>query len=116
VTIAFAISGPSVLLAEPAGFFGSERRLNRFTGRTTQPTSDQLLLISTVLSTINACDRKSEMLIVNTQHLCKEANIFRAAPWPSEPHKQRVQQVAVRPFSRYPQQLPQLRSADPRVH
>jgi hypothetical protein len=77
VTIAFAISGPSVLLAEPAGFFGSERRLNRFTGRTTQPTSDQLLLISTALSAINACDPKSQTLIVNTQELCKEANILR---------------------------------------
>ena len=76
VTIAFAISGPSVLLAEPAGFFGSERRLNRFNRRTTQPTSDQLLLISTALSAINACDRKSEMSIVNTQDLCNESNIF----------------------------------------
>ena len=75
--IAFAISGPSVLLAEPAGFFGSERRLNCFTGRITQPTSDQLLLISTALSAINACDPKSQMLIVNTQELCKEAKIFR---------------------------------------
>jgi hypothetical protein len=30
VIIGFAISGPSVLLAEPAGFFGSDRLLNFF--------------------------------------------------------------------------------------
>jgi hypothetical protein len=36
VTIAFAISGPSLLLAEPAGFFGSERPLNCFIVRITQ--------------------------------------------------------------------------------
>jgi hypothetical protein len=47
VMIAFAISGPSLLLAEPAGFFGSERPLNCFIVRITQPTSDQLLFIST---------------------------------------------------------------------
>ncbi len=75
--IAFAISGPSLLLAEPAGFFGPERGLNRFTGRITQPTSDQLLLISTALSAINACDPKSQLLIVNTQELCKETKILR---------------------------------------
>jgi hypothetical protein len=74
---AFAVSNPSLPLAEPAGFFGSERRLNCFTRRITQPTSDQLLLISTVLSAINVCDPKSEMLIVNTQELCNGANIFR---------------------------------------
>jgi hypothetical protein len=50
VMIAFAISGPSLLLAEPAGFFGSERPLNCFIVRITQPTSDQLLFISTALS------------------------------------------------------------------
>lgn len=77
VITAFAVFDPSLLLAEPAGFFGSERRLNCFTGRITQPTSDQLLLISTALSAINACDPKSQTLIVNTQELCKEANILR---------------------------------------
>ena len=30
---ACAVSGPSLLLAEPAGFFGSERLVNRFTVR-----------------------------------------------------------------------------------
>jgi hypothetical protein len=58
VTIAFAISGPNLLLAEPVGFFGSERLVNRFTIPITQPTSDQLLFISTVLSTVDACDPK----------------------------------------------------------
>jgi hypothetical protein len=47
VITAFAVFNPSLLLAEPAGFFGSKRRLNCFTGRITQPTSEQLLLIST---------------------------------------------------------------------
>jgi hypothetical protein len=46
VITAFAVFDPSLLLAEPTGFFGSERRLNCFTRRITQPTSDQLLLIS----------------------------------------------------------------------
>jgi len=76
VITAFAVFDPSLLLAEPTGFFGSERRLNCFTRRITQPTSDQLLLISTALSAINACDPKSQTLIVNTQELCKEANIL----------------------------------------
>jgi hypothetical protein len=73
--IAFAISGPSLPLAGPAGFFGSERPLNCFTVRITQPTSDQLLFISAALSTVNARDPKSELLIVNTQELCKHTNI-----------------------------------------
>ena len=75
VIIAFAISGPSLLLAEPAGFFGSERPLNCFTVRITQPTSDQLLFISAALSTVDARDPKSEQLIVNTQELCKQLKI-----------------------------------------
>ena len=79
VMIAFAISGPSLLLAEPAGFFGSERPLNCFIVRITQPTSDQLLFISTALSTVDAGDPKSEQLIVNTQHLCKHTNIWRGS-------------------------------------
>ena len=76
VMIAFAISGPSLLLAEPAGFFGSERPLNCFTVRITQPTSDQLLFISAALSTVDARDPKSEQSIVNTQELCKQTNIW----------------------------------------
>ncbi len=44
VIIAFAISGPGLLLAELAGFFGSERPANRFTGR-----SPSLLRISRCL-------------------------------------------------------------------
>ena len=31
MTPAFAVSGPGLLLAEPAGFFGSEHPVNRFT-------------------------------------------------------------------------------------
>jgi hypothetical protein len=76
VIIAFAISNPSLLLAELAGFFGSERPLNCFTVRITQPTSDQLLFISAALSTVDARDPKSEQLIVNTQELCKQTNIW----------------------------------------
>jgi hypothetical protein len=76
MTIAFAISGPSLPLAGPAGFFGSERPLNCFTVRITQPTSDQLLFISAALSTVDARDPKSEQLIVNTQELCKQTNIW----------------------------------------
>lgn len=76
VMIAFAISDPSLLLAEPAGFFGSERPLNCFIVRITQPISDQLLFISAALSTVDARDPKSERLIVNTQELCKQTNIW----------------------------------------
>src|SRR6185312_16019139 len=79
VIAAFATSGPSFPLAEPAGFFGSERPLNCFIVRITQPTSDQLLFISTALSTVDAGDPKSEQLIVNTQHLCKRTNIWRGS-------------------------------------
>lgn len=76
VIIAFAISGPSPPLAGPAGFFGSERSLNCFLERITQPTSESVAFDFNCLSAINACDRKSEILIVNTQQLCKEPNIF----------------------------------------
>jgi hypothetical protein len=76
VMIAFAISGPSLPLAGSAGFFGSERLLNCFTVRITQPTSDQLLFISAALSTVDERDPKSERLIVNTQDLCKHRNIW----------------------------------------
>jgi len=58
VITAFAVSGPNLLLAEPVGFFGSERLVNRFTIPITQPTSDQLLFISTALSTVDASDPK----------------------------------------------------------
>lgn len=61
VITAFAVSGPSPPLAEPAGFFGSEGPANRFTGPITQPTSDQLLLISAALSTVDASDPKRQM-------------------------------------------------------
>jgi hypothetical protein len=56
VITAFAVSGPDLPLAEPVGFFGSERPANRFTGPITQPTSVQPLFISAVLSTVDASD------------------------------------------------------------
>src|SRR5512146_1708950 len=47
VITAFAVSVPSLLLAEPAGFFGPECPADRSTGPITQSTSDQMLFIST---------------------------------------------------------------------
>lgn len=61
VITAFAAPGPNILLAKPVGFFGSERPANRFAGPITQPTSDQLLFISTVLSTVDASDPNRQM-------------------------------------------------------
>jgi hypothetical protein len=75
VTTAFAASCPSLLLAEPAGFFGLERPMNCFTGPVTQffQVSWCLFQLPFQLSTRVILTQQSEL---STPKSCANSKIF----------------------------------------
>jgi hypothetical protein len=79
VTIAFAIPGPSLPLAGPAGFFGPERVDELLHPRDHSAYFGWKLFISTNLSAADARNPTVRAGIVNNHGLCKQQNFFSAS-------------------------------------
>jgi hypothetical protein len=115
VITAFAVSGPSLLLAEPAGFFGSERPANRFTVQ-----SLSLLRISCCLFQLPFRLSTGVILIdkceMSTPKSCAKRQLFFRSRDVAGPAKNAGTPICAIPCPRYPQRLPQLKGAETGLH